>query len=414
MKENILSNLNDPAQLEKLYRTDKSAFKRAFNALYPELKNDTLTGFWNARLNFPKDDITWGSRTDLLFVIIASLIGGLIAKLPVILGIDEELFYMRNLGFIVFPALTFYFAWKNKLPAGKIAFIAGATLFGLIFINALPDDKKSDTLVLSCIHLALFLWAIFGFSFVGEWRNDQVKRLAYLRFNGDMIVMTTLIVIAGFIMSAVTMGLFSLIGINIEKFYGNYIVVFLLPAAPFLGTYLVRTNPQLIGKVSPVIAKIFSPLVLVMLVVYLIAIIYSGKNPYNDREFLLMFNGLLIGVMAIIFFSVAESSKSIAGKTETFVLLLLSVVTVIVNCIALSAIVFRISEWGFTPNRTAVLGGNVLILVNLLMVTAQLFKTQTKRGDLTGVGKAMAGYLPVYCLWALIVTFLFPLIFGFK
>src|SRR4029079_6125545 len=121
--------------------------------------------------------------------------------------------------------------------------------------------------------------------------------------------------------------------------------IFGLAAAPIIGTYLTQTNPQLVGKVSPVIAKIFSPLVLMMLVIYLIAMIYSGKDPYNDREFLLIFNGLLIGVMAIIFFSVAETSTTTKSRTEIWVLLLLSVVTIIVNGIALSAILFRIAEW---------------------------------------------------------------------
>jgi uncharacterized membrane protein YozB (DUF420 family) len=169
-----------------------------------------------------------------------------------------------------------------------------------------------------------------------------------------------------------------------------------------------------VGKVSPVIAKIFSPLVLVMLVVYLIAMVYSRKNPYNSREFLLIFNALLIGVMALIFFSVAETSKSKESAPQTWVLFLLSVVTIIVNGIALSAILLRITEGGFTPNRAAVLGSNVLILLNLLLVTAQLFKTASKKSEIAGVGKAIAGYLPVYFAWAIIVTFIFPLIFGFK
>ena len=99
---------------------------------------------------------------------------------------------------------------------------------------------------------------------------------------------------------------------------------------------------------------------------------------------------------------------------EIWILFLLSFVTIIVNGVALSAIVFRISEWGFTPNRAAVLGGNVLILVNLLLVTAQLFWVLSKKGDLTGVGKVISFYLPVYCVWASMVAFLFPLMFGFR
>jgi hypothetical protein len=226
--------------------------------------------------------------------------------------------------------------------------------------------------------------------------------------------MTALIVIAAAIMSGITIGLFSLIGFNIEKFYFQNIVLFGLPAAPIVGTYLTQSNPQLVGKVSPVIAKIFSPLVVVMLVIYLIAMVYSGKDPYNDREFLLIFNALLIGVMAIIFFSIAEASKTTKSQVEVWILFLLSAITVIVNGIALSAILFRISEWGITPNRTAVLGGNVLILINLLLVTGQLFRVLSKKASITGVGKFIALYLPIYVLWTIVVTFIFPLLFGFK
>lgn len=414
MKNEILAHLNNPGQLEKLYRTNKAPFKREFSTLYPEIRGNMLADFWNERLNYESEEVSRDTSGDLIFVIIASLVAGLIAKLPVLFSINEDFFYPRNIGFIVFPALMAYFARKNNLSTGKIAFLTGASLVGVIFINALPDVTTSDTLVLSCIHLLLFLWSLVGFAFVGEMKTNDEKRLSYLKYNGDLVVMTTLILIAGGIMTGITIGLFNLIGLNIEKFYFENIVVFGLPAAPIVGTYLTRSNPQLVSKVSPVIAKIFSPLVLVMLVIYLVAIIYAGKDLYNDREFLLIFNALLIGVMAIIFFSVAETSKTTKSQAEIWILFLLSVVTVIVNGIALSAILFRISEWGITPNRAAVLGGNVLILINLLLVTAQLYKVVSKKGGLAGVGKTMAFYLPVYVLWTLIVTFLFPLLFGFK
>jgi len=414
MKDEILTHLNDPRQLEKLYRTNKLPFKREFSTLYPELKGNPLADFWNERLNYESDEINWGTGRELLFVIIASLTAGVIAKLPALLSVTEAFFYPRNIGFIVFPVLSAYFAWKNKLSAGKITLIAGTTLAGLLFINFLPDVKKSDTLILSCIHLLLFLWSILGFAFVGEIKKNDEKRLGYLKYNGDLVVITTLILIAGAIMSAVTVGLFSLIGFKIEKVYFEYVGIFGLAAAPIVGTYLTLTNPHLVGKVSPVIAKIFSPLVLVMLLIYLAAMVYSGKDPYNDREFLLIFNALLIGVMAIIFFSVAEISKKTKSHAEIWILFLLSVVTLIVNGIAISAILFRISEWGITPNRAAVLGGNTLIIINLLLVTIQLFRVLLKKANIAGVGKVIAFYLPIYFLWTIIVTFIFPLIFGFK
>lgn len=414
MKNEIISHLDDPRELEKIYRTNKVSFKQEFSTLYPQLKGNTLADFWNERLHYESEGINWGSNRELGFVIIASLLAGLIAKLPNLFQIDQEFFYSRNIGFIIFPVLSAYFAWKNKLSIGKVGFIVGATLVGLLFINYLPKDQKSDTLVLSCIHLLLFLWSILGFAFVGGAKNKEENRLGYLKYNGDLVVMTTLILISGAIMTAVTLGLFNLIGFAIEKFYFDYVVIFGLAAAPIVGTYLTQTNPQLVGKVSPVIARIFSPLVLVMLVVYLVAIIYSGKDPYNDREFLLIFNALLIGVMAIIFFSVAEASKTSKSRTEIWVLFLLSAITILVNGIALSAILFRISEWGITPNRAAVLGGNGLILINLLLVTAQLFKVLTRTATINDVRSAIASYLPVYCLWTIIVVFVFPILFGYK
>ncbi|HEY1022964.1 MAG TPA: hypothetical protein VGE06_11660 [Flavisolibacter sp.] len=413
MKNEILTHLNDPEQLEKMYRANKLTFKREFSQLYPELEGNTIAAFWRERLRYDSDEINWGSRKELNLVIIGALLAGILAKFPDIFGIDPEFFYTRNIGFIVFPVLMAFFAWKNNLSAGKAIFIAGISLAGLAFINALPDNRQSDTLVLACVHFLVVLWSILGFAFVGEAGNNSDKRLAYLKYNGDLVVMAALIVIAGGILTGITIGLFSLIGLRIEEFYMQNIAVFGAAAVPIAATYLTQTNPQLVGKVSPVIAKIFSPLVLVMLVVYLVAMAYSGQDPYNNREFLLIFNVLLIGVMALIFFSVAESTKTSKSKGEVWVLFLLSAVTIVVNGIALSAILFRISEWGMTPNRAAVLGSNVLILANLMLVTVQLFRVLFKRSDSSGVGKAIAFFLPFYFVWALVVTFLFPFIFGF-
>ena len=118
--------------------------------------------------------------------------------------------------------------------------------------------------------------------------------------------------------------------------------------------------------------------------------------------------------MAIIFFSVAERSKSFNNTTATWVLFLLSAVTVVVNGIALSAIVFRIAEWGITPNRLAVLGGNLLMLLNLILITLHLFRALTKKSDIAAVGRSIASFLSIYSLWTIIVMFLFPLIFGFR
>jgi hypothetical protein len=139
----------------------------------------------------------------------------------------------------------------------------------------------------------------------------------------------------------------------------------------------------------------------------------SDKDPYQDRDFLIIFNVLLIGVLALIFFSISEHTKSVVSKTNLILLLLLTSLTVIINSIALSAIIFRIAEWGITPNRLAVVGGNLVILINLLLIGFGLFRSITKNEAVEGVEKRITGYLPLYGLWACIVTFLLPILFKF-
>ena len=414
MIEQIKSSLSNPGQLEKLYRTNKAAFKKEFNKLYPEIKENVTAQIWNERLNFESDEISWGTKNELLFVIIASVIAGFIAKMPQFFGFNEEFFYQRNFAFVVFPLLAAYFAWKQNASIKKITIASIAILVAVLFINFLPDNFQSDTLILACIHLPLFLWAVLGFTYLGDDVKNDERRLDFLRYNGDLVVMTAIILLAGGLFTALTINLFSLIDIQIEEFYFRNIGVWGLAASPIVATYLVQTNPQLVNKVSPVIAKIFTPLVLITLVFYLVAVIYTGKDPYNDREFLLIFNMLLLGVMAIIFFSVAESSKAEINKFTALMLFALSVITIIVNGIALSAIIFRISEWGITPNRLAVLGSNILILLNLILIGYRLFKSLKSNSEIEKVGNSIAYFLPFYSLWTVIVVFVFPLLFNFR
>jgi len=413
MKTDITTHLNNPEQLEKLYRNNKSLFKKQFNEMYSEIQDLPIAQAWNARLNHKDEDISWGSKTEWIFVLVASAIAGFIAKIPEFTGIDEDFFYPRNIAFIVFPLLIAYFLRRQKVAIKKTLLIFIILLVSIVYINFLPDNDTSDTLVLACIHLPLFLWALLGFTFVGATSKNPERRLDFLRYNGNLAVMMAVILIAGGLLTVITVGLFHLIDINVEEIYFEYIAVWGAAATPIVSTYLVQSNPQLVDKVSPVIAKVFTPLVLVMLLIYLIAVIATGKDPYNDRDFLLLFNMLLIGVMALILFSVADTSKNTRIPFGMLLLLALSAVTILVNGIALSAIVFRISEWGITPNRLAVLGSNMLILTNLLMVAYRLLKSIKNRNEPQSVERNIVSLLPYYTLWTAIVAFIFPLLFGF-
>ena len=412
MKTEIHTHLHEPVYLERLYRSNRSAFKQAFNELFPTPNGNTAAGYWHARLNYTDNTVNRGTGKDVLFIVVAAALAALYAQLPALFAIDGDFFYPRNIGFIGLVPLAMYFAWKHALPKGKVTALFALILICAIYINLLPNIPQSDTVVLSCLHIVPVLWALVGFAFGGGMYRNEEQRIRFLTYNGDLLVMMGLIAIAGGILSAVTINLFAAIGLQIEDVYGRYIITSCAPAVPLVATYLIRQNPQLVGKISPVIARIFCPLVLVMLVVYLIAMVYSGKDPYTDRDFLLLFNIMLIGVLAIIFFAIAGVSSAAKNRTGIWVITLLAVVTVIVNGVALSAILFRIAEWGITPNRAAVLGANVLILVNLVWVSVRLAGVLRQGTPITGVQQVIARYLPVYVGWALVVTFVFPLVFG--
>jgi hypothetical protein len=313
------------------------------------------------------------------------------------------------MSFIVMPGIGAYFAYKQGLTVRQVTAPLLALLVSIVFINVLPEG--STTLILTCLHIPLLIWLAVGYLFAG---NDPAKRMEFLRYHGDLVVMTAVIGLAGGLFTGLTLNLFQLIGITIEDFYFQYVALSIMPSVPLFATFLVRQNGSLVSKISPVIARIFTPLVTITLALFLGAIIYTGKDPYNDREFLVVFNGILIGVMALILFSLGEATKANASRVHQYFLFALAVLAIIDNGIALSAIGYRLFEFGITPNRLAVLGSNAIVMLHLMLATKKLWEFLKGQKTIEEVELGITAYLPIYAIWAAIVSFLFPLIFQFS
>jgi hypothetical protein len=413
MENEIRININNPKQLEKLYRDHKGAFTIAFNNIYQELTNEPTAQAWNERLNYKDEQITWGNKNEIIFIVVAAFVGGLIAKMPSFLGIEYDVYMSKNIGFVVFPILTGYFIWKHQLSITKMVLPLILFITSAIFMNSLPYNEKSATFILSTIHLPIFLWSILGYAFVGGDLNNNQKKIAFLKFNGNFIVMTGLIFISGMFFTGITLALFELLKMDIQTFYFEQIAVWALAAMPMLSTYLIQNNPDLVNKISPTIAKIFTPIVFITLLVFLITLMYTRKDIYNDRNFLLVFNIVLIGVMAIILFSLTEATNNTNSKFNLIILFGLAILAIIANTIALSAISFRLSEFGLSPNRLAVLGANLLIFIHLLFVSYGLFKNLKGKASIQDVEGDIAFFILAYAVWAAFVTFAMPFIFNF-
>lgn len=413
LQDAILENITNPAQLEKLYRKYRSGFIQSFNRVYPQIKDDLTAQIWNQRLN-QQDEFSYYKKEDVRFIFVATLISGMIAHLPKLTGVDTDLFLQKNIGFIVFPMLVVFFAIKQKLTFSQLIIPLVSILMSAFYINLLPSRGTSDSVLLASFHLPVFLWSMLGYTYVGGSLKETSTKIDYLRFNANCIVMMAIIVLSGIVFTAITMGLFGIIGMDIEQFYTENILTWGLPAVPIVSTFLVYTNPQLVNKISPTIARIFTPVVFAMLLIFLGAMLYTGKNLYYDRDALIVFNALLVGVMAIVLFSATAGTNLQIQKLSCFILLGLSILTLVLNGLALSAIVFRLTEFGLTPNRVAVLGANVLIFSHLVLVSNQLFLFLRGKATISTVEQIIALFLPVYGVWTAFVTFVLPLLFEFK
>jgi hypothetical protein len=417
MTEKIKENINDPEKLERLYREDRKSFESGFEKIYPEIANTESAKFWKSRLDYEKttDIMKKLSFSDISIMIAVCLFAVLLIRIPDIFKIDltDFLYYEKNAGIIVFMALSAYTISIIKGFSKRNLIITILTFaVGIIYINNLPNFRTSSQITLVFIHMPLLMWCLYGLVFINFDLKDKNKRIEFIRHNGDMAIIGAIILLAGGALTAITLGLFQAIGMNIQNFYFKNIIISGLVSAPVLTAFILKNYTALTNKIAPVIAKIFSPIVLITLVIYLLTIAVTGKDPYNDREFLLVFNLMLIGVMAIIVFSVSGTSSQQKQRFNELILFILSIVTLITNVIALSAIFYRLSKYGITPNRIAILGSNLLIFVNLILITIDLFKINFRKSEIEKVGLTVAGYLPVYIIWLVIVIFTFPVIFG--
>lgn len=414
MKNSIIDHIHNPEFLETAYRKDGTAFKKEFAEAYPSIKHELLAKAWYERLNYKQSDISWGIKNEWKVVAILAAIVAVFALLPNFIAVEQDVFYAKNVGFIVFPALMVYYVWKQNKPLNKLIAPLFISLISALYINLLPTPFKSDSVSQAFFHLPLFLWVIFGYIYIGGDVTATGKKINFLRFNGDLLVLSGLMLIAGGLFTAITINLFEVLKVNIFTIYFNYFVAIGLSIIPLFAAYLIENNGHLVHKVSPVIARIFTPLVTITLFVYLVTIFFTGTYPTANRDYLLLFNVLLIVVMALILFSLSEVTKHTHQKSNQIILWILSVLAIIVNGIALGSILYRINDFGFTPNRLAVLGGDILILINLLLVSFNLFKVVKGSVEVEKVDSSMALFLPLYFAWTAFVTFGFPILFQYK
>ncbi|MEH7073892.1 DUF4153 domain-containing protein [Neobacillus drentensis] len=408
----VINNMDNPHELERMFRKDPKSFKKLFSHAWKQNPDSEVLAVWYERLNFQEkthtEKASLRQNSFLLMGILAVLAG--VSTRILFHFVEQEAIAPINLAFGILPFIAAYFVYNNPPKKRVLYLIAALFLISGFYLNMLPINEK-DSMILAYIHLPIFLWGLIGIAFTGNKYKEGSTRLAYLKFNLEFGILYACMAISGMLLALLTLRLFSFVDLDIEDFYFRNIVLFGAAALAVVATYLVSMNLKLAKNITPYIAKIFSPLVLVTLLVYLITVIWVGKNPFLDRNFLIAFNGILLGVLAVTIFSITESGTDEKKSLSDYINFALIVLALIIDSVALSAIVFRLSSYGITPNRLAVLGVNILICGNLIWIMVSYLRfLQNKTGPST-IQAAVTKYLPVYGLWAALVTFTFPLIF---
>ncbi len=387
------------------------------SALSAEFAREHSDRLWRQLVIGAEGPGTKPLRSEGRVVLALALAAAAAIKLPELFGYsianESPVFYARNLSFFVLPFLALYLAWKRGLGAAGFLrlFIPFAAI--ALVVSLYPFQETAHTFALAAIHLPIALWLVVGLAYIGlRWREHD-ERMNFVRFSGELFIYYVLIALGGGVLAAFTVAMFEAIGLKAEVFVTQWLLPCGAMGAVLVGSWLVEAKQGVIENMAPVLTRLFTPLFTLVLLVFLATMLVTGRGIDVQREVLIGFDLLLAVVLGLLLYSVSARDRFAPPGAFDILQLLLVVSALVVDLFALVAIAARISEFGFTPNRTAALGENLILLVNLGWSAWLYARFLRGRTPFSALERWQTGYLPVYSFWAAVVVVLFPLIFRF-
>jgi hypothetical protein len=355
-------------------------------------------------------------RKDALVVFVLAVAAAALVKLPALFGLDLDqhaAFYLRNASLFVLPLLTGYFVWKRRLTTRTARWLGAGFVTAGVFANAYPFAEGGHTLILSTLHGPIALWLLVGIAYAGDRWSQAEGRMDFIRFSGELFIYYVLIALGGGVLTAFMVMVFEAIGVDIEYFLQSWMLPCGAAGAVLVASWLVEAKQSVIENMAPVLTRLFTPLFAAVLVAFLVTVLWTGRAIDIEREVLIAFDLLLVVVLGLLVYSVsARDPWSPPGAFDVLQVVLV-ISALLADAVALWAIAARISEFGFTPNRVAALGENIILLVNLAWSAVLYLRFLRGRGEFASVERWQTRYLPVYAVWAAIVVIVFPPLFRF-
>lgn len=436
MKDKILNAVSSPKELEALYQESPQEFQRAFPDVFLQNTDSLILQTWHERLNY-KHELGNGrigqpvSNKALLITLI--LIGVTGTVFNFFINADyrvTEWFFARIFYTTHILLLMAYFLSQKNHSRQLILLVTGTAVIALVYLILLPDQHAwdyeyyrkhqtfNDALTVVELHIPLFLWILTGVAFAGPGWRTVTKKMDFLRYNGELVVYLTLTSISVAVLSAITLGLLGLIENRWElsNWYMDYVIMYEVAAIPIVATFLIDKITSGKLRIAPLLGKIFAPLFLITTIIYLLIMLVYQKSPYDDRETLVVFNFLMLLVLGMSIFSIAERNPHEDSGISDYTNFGLIITTTIINLIALTAVVFRIfnDEYGLTPNRISILGINLLVFVHLAGILVFYGRFIFRKTAYEDIEQWITKYLPVYAIWAILISITAPLLFWHK
>jgi hypothetical protein len=357
------------------------------------------------------------SRRELPVMVLCAAVAALSIKVPSWFGLDiagdDAAFYVRNLSLFALPALAAYFAWQRRVGLRIIGVLALLFVLGAVAANAYPLAEDSQSVVLTAIHLPLALWLVVGVAYTGgDWRSDR-RRMDFIRFTGEWLIYFVLIGLGGGVLIGFTIGTFDAIGLDAEEFINSWLLPCGAMAAVVVAAWLVEAKQSVIENMAPVLTRVFTPLFAVTLLAFLIAVVWTSTGIDVQRDVLILFDLLLVVVLGLLLYAISARDPTAGPGLFDSLQFALVLSALIIDVMVLLAITGRITEWGFTPNKTAALGENVILLTNLAWSAWLFLGFLRGRMPFARLERWQTRYMIVYAVWAWTVVLAFPLVFDF-
>ncbi len=391
------------------------------DSLSREFAREHAERLWKQLVMVPADaaESPAPARTDAFVAFALAVAAGVAIKVPALFGIpltagqEPPRFYAHNLSLFVLPFLTGYFAWKRRLESRTLIPLALAFVAAAIFANAYPFVIDGSTEALTILHLPLALWLVVGVAYAGGRWGEVTGRMDFIRFSGELFIYYVLIALGGGVLTGFLTMTFKTIGINAEAFAQTWVLPCGAAGAVLVGAWLVEAKQSVIENMAPVLTRVFTPLFAALLIAFLAALLWTGRGLDIAREVLITFDLLLAVVLGLLLYAISARDPGRAPGPFDVLQVVLVISALVVDAVALWAIAGRISELGFTPNRVAALGENVILLVNLAWSAVLYVRFLRGQGSFAQLERWQTGYVPVYAAWAAVVVIVFPPAFGY-